>query len=58
MRLAQGFGSVEQFMEHLKNKWTDFWSRVVRSIAEEEIRIRRMEIEESVGTHGKNPVQK
>ena len=46
MRLGQFFIGIRRFMAKLKPKWSDYWSEVLQSIAQEEMRIPRVEIEQ------------
>jgi hypothetical protein len=49
MRASKNNRGSNKFMERLKRKWTNFWNGAVLTIAEEEMRIRREEIERQFG---------
>ncbi len=58
MRLGPAFGGLKRFIDRIEHKWTDFWSEVIRSIAEEEMRIQRDEFVEQAGTREEQWVRK
>ena len=49
MRAPKNNRASNKFMQRLKRKWIDFWNGAVLTIAEEEMRIRREEIEKQFG---------
>jgi len=49
MRSGQFFSGIRAFMGKLK--WSDYWNEILHSIAEEEIRIRRVEYHSHIDGH-------
>lgn len=51
MRLGQFFTAIRAFKAKLKLKWSDYWSDILQSIAEEEVGIRRAEYDKHIESH-------
>jgi hypothetical protein len=51
IRSGRVYGDWEKSIEKLKGQWTQFMSETFRAIAEEEMRLRRVESKRRVGSH-------
>jgi len=54
MRSDQGFGDRNQPVEKLKEKWAEFTDGLFLAIRQEEMRIRREELQEDTGAHSQH----
>jgi hypothetical protein len=53
MRSGRNYGGWKQSLEKLKEQWSEFTYGIFAAMAEEEIRIRREELEDHAGPHGR-----
>lgn len=51
MRLGESFSGIRAFKAKLNLKWSDYWSDILQSIAEEEVGIRRVDYDKHIERH-------
>ena len=54
MRLAQVWNFLNRSVERLQKKWSEFTSGIIFGLAEEEMRMRREELDKQTGTHNQS----
>ena len=54
MRLGQLSSGIRAFTAKVKLKWSDYWSEILQSIAEEEVGIRRVEYDKHIESRQHN----
>lgn len=57
MRLGQDYGDWDPSIRKLKEQWTQFMSDTFQALAEEEMRLRREEVERQFGIHNRRGEQ-